>query len=74
MPDICPNLGKRTFWVDNSCNWEAVYNTEYPSTGFKSYLRSVANSNGTLTEDVLKLAVVKKTYVGRICTRCGKMA
>ena len=73
MVDICPNLGKRSFFGSNGCNWEVVYNTERPSTGFRSYLRSVANSHGILSEDILKHAIIKKTYVGHVCTQCGKM-
>jgi hypothetical protein len=51
-----------------ACNWESQYDYEGPSEALAQQIEE----QFSLVPWLAKLGVEKKTYVGSICTTCGK--
>lgn len=63
--DACPRLGR---WI-GGCRFEPRYHIEEPTEALETIL---ARQWGTSRSDN-ELLVRKMTYIGDVCTRCGKM-
>lgn len=68
MSDIVPAGCARLDKLFRSCSWTAVYDEVKPSDPLADYIFCEME----VSVEIARLGVETKTYVGALCTTCGK--